>query len=74
MTRKQSSEKLVRDIKPNTLRKYLSEEKIRILIEGLRGETSIAKLRGFGFPDGVIRVSCFITNKIHLCKIQQNCA
>src|SRR5210317_1952283 len=44
MTRKKSSEKLVRDIKRNTRKKYSSEEKIRIVIEGMRGETSIAEL------------------------------
>ena len=44
MTRKKSSEKLVRDIKRNTRRKYSSEEKIRIVIEGMRGETSIAEV------------------------------
>jgi transposase len=44
MTRKKSSERLVRDIKRNTRRKYSSEEKIRIVIEGMRGEVSIAEL------------------------------
>ena len=44
MTSKKSSEKLVRDIKRNTRRKYSAEEKIRIVIEGMRGETSIAEL------------------------------
>ena len=44
MTRKKSSERLVRDIKRNTRRKYSSEEKIRIVIEGLRAEVSIAEL------------------------------
>jgi len=44
MTSKKSSEKLVRDIKRNTRGKYSSEEKIRIVIEGMRGETSIAEL------------------------------
>ena len=38
MTSKKSSEKLVRDIKRITRRKYSSEEKIRIVIEGMRGE------------------------------------
>ena len=42
MTQKKSSERLVRDIKRNTRRKFSSEEKIRIIINGLRGETSIA--------------------------------
>ena len=44
MTKKKSSERLVRDIKRNTRRKYSSEEKIRIVIEGMRGEVSIAEL------------------------------
>ena len=44
MNHKESSEKLVRDIKRRTRRKYSSEEKIRIVIEGMRGETSIAEL------------------------------
>ena len=44
MTQKKSSEKLIRDIKRNTRRKYSAEEKIRIVIEGMRGETSIAEL------------------------------
>ena len=33
----------MRDIKRHTRRKYSSEEKIRIVLEGLRGETSIAE-------------------------------
>ena len=44
MTQKRSSESLVRDIKRKTRRKFSSEEKIRIVIDGLRGETSIAEL------------------------------
>ena len=44
MTQKKSTESLVRDIKRNTRRKFSSEEKVRIVIEGLRGETSIAEL------------------------------
>ena len=39
-----SSEKVVRNIKRNTRKKYSSEEKIRIVLEGLRGEISIAEL------------------------------
>ena len=35
---------MVRDIKRRTRRKFSSEEKIRIVIDGLRGETSIAEL------------------------------
>ena len=44
MRRRKSSESLVRDIKRITRRKFSSEEKIRIVIEGLRGEVSIAEL------------------------------
>jgi transposase len=44
MAKKKSAESLVRDIKRKTRRKFSSEEKIRIVIEGLRGEMSIAEL------------------------------
>lgn len=39
-----SSEKLVRTIKRKTRRQYSAEEKIRIVLDGLRGEMSIAEL------------------------------
>lgn len=41
---KVSAEAVVRDIRPQTRRKYSAEEKIRIVLEGLRGEESIAEL------------------------------
>ena len=41
---KRSAEQTVRDIRRATKRKYSSEEKIRIVLEGLRGEDSIAAL------------------------------
>jgi len=44
MKQKRSSESLVRDIKRKTRRKFSSEEKIRIVIDGLRGEVSITEL------------------------------
>ena len=44
MTRRKTGEGLIRDIKRKTRRKFSSEEKIRIVVEGLRGETSIAEL------------------------------
>jgi len=37
-------EKLVRDIRRKTRRHWSAEEKIRIILEGLRGEYSIAEL------------------------------
>ena len=39
-----SAEKTVRDIRRATRRKFSSEEKIRIVLGGLRGEDSIAEL------------------------------
>jgi transposase len=44
MSKKRSAEKTVRDIRRATRRKHSPEEKIRIVIEGLRGEESIAEL------------------------------
>ncbi len=43
-TNKPSAEKTVRDIRRATRRHYSAEEKIRIVLEGLRGEDSIAEL------------------------------
>jgi transposase len=42
--RSDSAEKRVRDIRRATRRQYSAEEKIRIVLEGLRGEASIAEL------------------------------
>jgi transposase len=36
--RNQDAESVVRDIRRNTRRKFSSEEKIRIVLEGLKGE------------------------------------
>ncbi len=44
MSKKRSAEKTVRDIRRATRRHYPAEEKIRIVLEGLRGEDSIAEL------------------------------
>ena len=43
-TRKSSAEQTVRDIRRATRKHYSSEEKIRIVLEGLRGEESVAEL------------------------------
>ena len=42
--RKAPSEKLVKDIRRATRKRHSSEEKIRIVLDGLRGEDSIAEL------------------------------
>ena len=39
-----SSERLVKDIRRATGKQYSAEEKIRVVLEGLRGEESIAEL------------------------------
>ncbi|MBS1632074.1 MAG: transposase, partial [Bacteroidetes bacterium] len=39
-----SVEKTIRDIRRTTRRQYSAEEKIRIVLEGLRGEENIAEL------------------------------
>src|SRR6202008_282445 len=41
---KPSSKRLVRDIRRATRKQYSAEEKIRIVLDGLRGEHSIAEL------------------------------
>ena len=43
-TDSEEAEKRVRDIRRATRRQYSAEEKIRIVIAGLRGEDSIAEL------------------------------
>ena len=44
MSKKDSAEKAIRDIRRKTRRRHSTGEKIRIVIEGLRGEESIAAL------------------------------
>ena len=44
MSKKDPAEKVVRDIRRKTRRKHSTEEKIRVVLEGLRGEESIAAL------------------------------
>ena len=41
---KDSAQKTVREIRRATRRQYSAEEKIRIVLEGLRGEQSVAEL------------------------------
>ena len=64
MGNKVSAEETIRDIKRKTRRKYNTEEKIRIVLEGLRGEVSVAELcrreginpGGRGQPEPVLQV------------------
>jgi len=41
-TRQTSGERIVKDIKRKTGKRYSAEEKIRIVLDGLRGEETIA--------------------------------
>ena len=44
MAKKQSVSSLISELKRKTRKVYSSEDKIRIIIEGMRGEVSIAEL------------------------------
>ena len=44
MKSKSSIKQKVKEIRRRTYKKYSSEEKIRIVLEGLRGEESIAEI------------------------------
>jgi transposase len=44
MSRNSPAEKAVRDIRRKTRKQYSAEEKIRIILDGLRGEESVAAL------------------------------
>ena len=44
MSQAKSAERVVQDIRRKTRRRFSAEEKIRIVLEGLRGEESIATL------------------------------
>ena len=51
---KPSSERFVKDIRRATRRQYSAEEKIRVVLNGLRGEHSIAELcRREGIAEGL---------------------
>jgi transposase len=44
MPKKKNASSLISELKRKTRRNYSSEEKIRIVIEGMRGEMTIAEL------------------------------
>ena len=54
MSRKKSASSLISELKRKTRRVYSSEEKIRIIIDGIRGEATIAELcRKEGISQGI---------------------
>ena len=53
-TRRTASEKTIKDIRRATRKQYSAEEKIRIVLDGLRGEETIAELcRREGISQGL---------------------
>ncbi len=51
---KQSATSLIQEIKRKTRRVFTSEEKIKIVIEGIRGEVSISELcRKYGIHENM---------------------
>ena len=54
MSKNDPAERTVRDIRRKTRKQYTAEEKIRIVVSGLRGEESIAALcRREGIAEGL---------------------
>jgi len=51
-TRQTSGEQIIKDIKRKTRKQYSAEEKIRIVLDGLRGEESVAELCG---QEGIVQ-------------------
>ena len=58
MPKKKNASSLINELKRKTRRKYSSEEKIRIIIDGMRGETTIAELctQGRSFSSLVLQM------------------
>ena len=59
MSQAKSAEKVVQEIRRKTRRQFSAEEKIRIVLEGLRGEESIAALCRRGGRGGVAVIDRF---------------
>ena len=54
MSKNDPAERTVRDIRRKTRKKYTAEEKMRVVVSGLRGEESIAALcRRAGIAEGL---------------------
>ena len=53
MAKKKSADSVVRDIRRRTRRKFSAEEKIRIVLEGIRGEDPLRGLLIVGIYFGV---------------------
>ena len=59
-----NTEKTVKDIRRNTRRKFSTEEKIRIVLDGLRGESSVAELCR---REGIVEEYCMSDTRLVTC-------
>jgi transposase-like protein len=64
--RRSSSEQTIRDIKRKTRKQYGAEEKIRIVLDGLRGEDSIAASTIFKLRSAVDDISRIVDVTVNL--------
>ena len=59
--KKQSEDQVVKEIKRRTRRTFTAEEKIKIVLEGMRGEDTIAAIcRKYAIH---VRQSCYLTTE-----------
>ena len=54
--RPSSSGHIIQDIKRKTRKQYSAEEKIRIVLDGLRGEDSIVEIKALYTPEAMIEI------------------
>jgi transposase len=62
---KKPADKVVKDIRRATRRRFSAEEKIRIVLEGLRGEDGIAELCR---SEGIAQSLYYIYGRLSRCK------
>ncbi len=65
MDTRDSAEQAVRDIRRKTRKQYSAEEKIRIVLAGLRGEDSISELCR---REGIAESLYYIYGRLSRCK------
>ena len=65
MAKGASAEKAVKEIRGKTRRRFSAEEKVRIVLEGLRGEESIATLCR---REGIVANLYYLYGLLPLCK------
>ncbi len=71
MSKQSASERLVKDIKRKTRKIYSAEEKIRIVLDGLRGEMSISEWTRFDKVEDTLLCLCSLHFKFHWANVTQ---